>query len=297
MKIYDWFTFHNELDLLEIRLRILNPYVDYFVLVEATKTHPGIDKLLFFEENKERFKEWSNKIIHVIVDDLPPPRKIYFKKAWKLSSVLGLGRWRPEIYQRNQIKKGLKNCNKEDIIIVSDLDEIPNHAKFKELKENSNEGKVTVFSQKLYYYFLNGFSKPGWGGSKACNFKMFIKSFNGKADRLRKLRSFKLRFDMYFNKTKQSSKTIPNGGWHFSYLGNVNFIIEKLSNFCHLENYKLIDWENPEKIKEQIEKGRFVFWDMPINYVPIDNSFPEEIIKNKEKYSKFIKEEDEEKNV
>jgi len=291
MKIYDCFTFFNELDLLELRLKILSPVVDYFVLVEATKTHAGKTKPLYFNENKKRFKRWEKKIIHIIVNDMPNPGKIYFKKFWKLSSVLGLGRWKPEIYQRNQIIKGLKNCKNEDIIIVSDLDEIPNPDKFNLLKRYIEEDKIVLFNQNLYKFFLNGFVHSGWEGSRACNFKLFKKLFKKKGDRLRRLRNLKLRFEMKFLKGKRNPlRSINGGGWHFSYMGNINMILEKLSNFCHLENYSNLDLNNPKKIIEKIENGEDLFMDkLKINYVKIDNSFPNEIIKNKKKYSKYIK--------
>jgi len=288
MKIYDCFTFFNELDLLELRLKILDSVVDYFVIVEAVKTHAGKSKPLFFEENKKKFKRWEKKIIHIIVEDLPKPGKIFFKN-WKINSVLGLGRWRPEIYQRNQIGKGLKNCKKEDIIIVSDLDEIPNPKKFKELKENSKRGKISLFNQNLSYYFLNGFANSGWQGSRACNFKVFKGDFGGKADRLRRIRGFKLRFEMHILRNRKNLKAIKKGGWHFSYLGDIKSIIQKISSTSHSELDK-IENKSSEKIKESIKKGEDLYGrGLKIKYIPIDNSFPEEIRRNKKKYSKFIK--------
>jgi len=219
MKIYDCFTFFNELDLLELRLKILNPVVDYFVLVEATKTHAGKSKPLYFEENKKRFKEWEKKIIHIVVRDMPNPGKIYFKSNWKLSSVLGLGRWKPEIYQRNQIKRGLNNCKNEDIILVSDLDEIPNPGKFQELINLVKKDKVVLFDQRLYKFFLNGFVSSGWEGTRACTFRNFKRMFGGKSDRLRRIRGIKVRIDKFMNKKHPKTlKVIKEGGWHFSYL-------------------------------------------------------------------------------
>jgi len=291
MKVYDCFTFFNELDLLELRFKILDSSVDYFVLVEATKTHAGKIKPLYFNENKKRFKQWEKKIIHIIVEDMPNPGKIYFKKFWRFSSALGLGRWKPEIYQRNQIARGLRNCKDEDIIIVSDLDEIPNPKKFNELIEYSKSNKVVLFGQNLYYCFLNGFAYPGWEGSRACNFKLLKSLFKKKCDRLRRLRSLKLRFEnKFFNAEKSPLRRIKEGGWHFSYLGNINFILEKISNFCHTENYKVPDLMDPEKILEKIDKGEDLFGrGMKIKYVPIDSTFPDEIVKNKKIYSKLIK--------
>ena len=118
-KIYDCFIFSNELDLLEIRLRILNPYVDYFVIVEADKTHRGKRKPLYFQKNKKRFKKWGDKIIHIVVKDMPKVGMSYGKN-WKINSILKGGPWKLESYQKKQIIRGLKNCNKEDIIMDYD---------------------------------------------------------------------------------------------------------------------------------------------------------------------------------
>ena len=136
--IYDCFTFFNELDLLEIRLNTLNAVVDKFVLVEATLTHQGKPKPLYFDENKAKFESFSDKIIHIIVDKYPENTN---DDAWIY-----------ERYQRNMIKEGLTNCKPDDVIIVSDIDEIPNPSKITEYK---NKKGIKVFKQKMYYYFLN----------------------------------------------------------------------------------------------------------------------------------------------
>ena len=103
-KIYDCFPFFNELDLLEIRLNYLDPYVDYFVLCEAKVTFSGISKKLFYAENKDLFKKFEHKIIHVVVDDTPP-------------ELIGVDPFRTDQHQRNSVIKGLDNCSDDDIII------------------------------------------------------------------------------------------------------------------------------------------------------------------------------------
>ena len=118
-KIVDCFTFYNELELLKYRLTILNDCVDYFVLVEATHTHVGKIKPLFYQENKELFKEFNHKIIHIVVDD--------FSHKYPNINIENREQWNNEIFQRNCIKRGLDklNLNDEDIFTVTDLDEIP----------------------------------------------------------------------------------------------------------------------------------------------------------------------------
>lgn len=116
--LYDCFTFFNELDLLEIRLNILNDSVDKFVIVEATRTQNNKEKCLYFEENKARFAKFEDKIIHVVVKEFPQK----------------LEQWTIENYQRNEIMRGLVNCKDDDVIIISDLDEIPNPKYIKKYK-------------------------------------------------------------------------------------------------------------------------------------------------------------------
>lgn len=285
MTIYDCFTFNNEFDMLKLRFEILNSFVDYFVLVEATKTHAGKLKPLFFDKNKTRFKKWEKKIIHIIVDDMPNPGKFYFKNNWKLNSIFGLGRWKPEIYQRNQIKKGLKNCKNDDIILISDLDEIPNPKKFDKLKELIKKEVVVLFNQNLYYYYLNGFVGDGWYGTRVCSFKNLKKHFGFKPDRVRRVRSFIFRLKKLLGKEEA---ILSPGGWHFSYIGGIKNIISKISSTSHSELDEKRH-KDPLGIKRKINSGEDIFGrNLKIKYIPLDSTFPDEILKNKKRYSKFV---------
>ena len=109
MRLYDCFTFYNELTLLRLRLETLSPHIERFVLVEATKTFTGKPKPLVFGANRHLFTPWLNKIEHVVVDDMPDEGDA----------------WAREIHQRNAIARGLPSARQEDIIMVSDVDEIP----------------------------------------------------------------------------------------------------------------------------------------------------------------------------
>lgn len=140
--IYDCFTFFNELDLLEIRLNILNDFVDKFVLVEGNKTHTGNKKRFVFEENKQRFESFLDKIIYIKVDDFP---------QLDISAKDEFGnRWILENFQRDAIIRGLTNCKPNDIILISDVDEIPNPNAIKKYKNG-----ICVLEQKMMHYFLN----------------------------------------------------------------------------------------------------------------------------------------------
>ncbi|MGN1154356.1 MAG: glycosyl transferase GT17 family protein, partial [Candidatus Gastranaerophilaceae bacterium] len=154
--IYDCFTFFNELDLLEIRLNVLNDYVDKFVLVESTKTFTGMDKPLYYKENKERFSHFNDKIIHIVLDETPNEYA-----------------WHNECIQRNSISKGLTNCNDDDIILISDLDEIPTPEFIHKYKDI--EG-IKLFEINQYCYFLNckAISQGVWLlGPKMLSYKDF----------------------------------------------------------------------------------------------------------------------------
>jgi len=286
MKIYDCFIFYNELTLLELRLRELYDYVDHFVLVEATKTHRGEDKPLYYQENRKRFKEWEDKIIHIVVDDMP---KVGFSygKNWKINSILKGGPWKLESYQKRQIPIGLKDCEEGDIIMISDLDEIPNVKKFPEMIDKLEKEKIVFFNTKLYYYFLNGFANKTWIGTRVCKFKTLKRMFNLNINRFRHLWNIKLRIKMYFGK---KIYMIENGGWHFSYLGNIQNIIKKISSSCHFEK-DIPENKVPEEIKEKIERGEFLYGEK-ITYIPIDEGFPKTIQDNVDKYLRYIKEVD-----
>jgi len=300
MKIYDCFMFFNELDILELRLRILDKFVDYFVLVEATKTKSGKKKPLYFKENKKRFKKWEKKIIHIVVDDMPPIRPSISKFISKLpfgleintklniDSKLKMGRWISEWHQRGAIIKGLKKAENDDIILVSDLDEIPNPKKFNLMKKTLKKNDYVFFEQNIYYYYLNGIKKYKWIGTKACLYKNFINLFDGHAEKFKRLRNFNIRFQKFFLNRKDL--IIRKGGWHFSYMATPENIVKKMKSICAIEvdNPKN---QNLKDIKNKIENGIDLHNRVGENveYVPIDDTFPEEIYKNPKKYSKFIK--------
>ncbi|MEO6882917.1 MAG: hypothetical protein ABI199_02705 [Bacteroidia bacterium] len=286
--IYDCFTFFNEFDLLEIRLNELNNVVDKFVLVEATKTHQGNDKPLYFDENKERYKAFSKKIIHIIVNDYP--------------SGENLSPWAYEHNQRNMIRRGLEKCAPDDVIIISDVDEIPNPDKIKE--HHANHG-IKIFRQRMFCYFINCMNETitnspyTWNGSIMVNYKDI-----GNPQDLRELGMHLLRLyhPNFYNRTfwnvfywgkmrlkKQQVFFIKEGGWHFSYLGGVEKIIKKLEAFAHSE-YNKVEYKDIKKIESAINNGNDIFG-RGFNYkiIKIDDSFPKYIVENIDKYKQYIK--------
>ena len=274
--IYDGFLFFNELDLLEIRLNELSEVVDKFVLVECLLTHASKEKPYYFEENKDRFKKFLHKIIHVKVDDRPDI------KPRKARHGLTHNRHEMEWFQRDCISRGFDNCKPDDIVMISDIDEIPTVESIKACKnELDKKDELVSFDQFLFYYFLNGLcvnsdgTPVNWSGTTACKYRSYpgaqaIRNTKGK-NRLR----------------------IKNGGWHFSYLGGPDSIAKKIESYSHAEFDNDII-KNRVRIQECIDKGVDLFGraGKPRQfYVKIDSNFPIYLQKNIEKYKSLIKEE------
>lgn len=247
--VYDCFIFFNELDLLEIRLHELDNVVDYFVLVEADRTFQNNPKPYYFEENKERFSQFLPKIIHIKLDKYP-----YFIPIFNPFNP-----WKLEIFQRNSILKGLKNCKKEDIILISDVDEIPRASL---LKEVISKGVDQIYGLKMsmfLYYFNNQLIydegtllsvEEAKDGIWHCTALLPFKLLNEKPQKIRKTIMRTIR-------RKEIYKIIPNAGWHFTYIGGVQKIIEKLEAFSHSE-FNNNEFKNKEKIEEQLKSGKDV---------------------------------------
>lgn len=286
--IYDSFTFFNELDLLEIRLNQMDKVVDKFVLVEGTKTFQGKDKPLHFQENKERFSRFLDRIIHVVVDNYPQ------------TSIS----WEYEYHQRNMILEGLKNCSKDDVILISDLDEIPDPEK---VRQYVNHKGLRIFRQRTFYYFLNCIKKSDlesknggftWNGTVMVNYSDLTKPQELRELSMQMLRLYHKRFanrtfwKIYFGLKNFFSGNkivwVNEGGWHFSFLGGVDQIIRKLEAFAHTE-YNNQQYKSPEKIKEAITQGKDIFGrGFEYSVVKLDQTFPSYILQNKEKYSHLL---------
>ena len=223
-KIVDCFTFFNELDLLEFRLTELDPYVDYFVIVESTKTFTGKPKPLYYNLNKFKFKKWEDKIVHKIVYDMPTEMlQEEIDKLVDLPEIRDI-HWVREHHQRRQIGKVLEkmNLDYEDIVLVSDLDEIPDLRKLSEFSNLLKYGPV-VMKQDWYIWNLNNLKNSDWRGSSAFYYSHYI---NNK-DVFQKIRN--LRWD------DRTEFSVVHNGWHFSWFGNQEFIKQKMFSFAHTE--------------------------------------------------------------
>ena len=230
MNIYDCFMYYDEDLLLDIRLNALNKYVKKFVITEATYTHNGTKKKLNFNINN--FNKFKNKIDYIVVDQQPPNvRKLKEDDSAKIKEEkLILNGMARDYFQRENLKKGLKNLKDDDLVVISDLDEIPNFDNLDFDKINNN---IIIFQQKMFYYKLNlYYNEFIWAGSKAVKYKNFVSP-----QWLRNVKSKKYpfwRLDVFFSKKKYSNLFyVKDGGWHFTCIRTPEDLEKKLLNFAH----------------------------------------------------------------
>ncbi len=270
MKIYDCFMYFDEDLILDLRLNTLYNYVDKFVIAEATRDHAGKQKKLNFDLNK--FSKFKDKINYLIINDIPVDVESK-KKNWNANH------WRDQ-FQRNSLTRGFKSCDENDLIMISDIDEIPNPDK---LKEFNIKNKYACFMQKNFQSKLNllNISDKYWMGTKICQ-KKYLKSPQWLRDIKTKKRPF-----WKFYKPKEP-QLILEGGWHFSFLKKPKDIIKKIISYSHQEFNKK-EFTSEEKIAERIKNNKDLF-NRNIQYrkIEIDESFPKYIIENIEKYKSWI---------
>lgn len=245
--IIDSFIFYNELELLDLRLRILSDCVDYFLIVESDTTFSNKPKPLFYEENKQLFEEFGHKIISTSFSSN--------KQSFTRNNVHD---------QRNYIYDSIVenfDLNDDDVIILSDLDEIPNPNVIVEYQSN-NKQNICSLDAKMFYYYLNTRVNYDW---KA------IKIFRAK-DLKKDLHSLRI--------STEHTEILPNGGWHWSFVGGVELMKQKLSAFSHQElNTPEVINSLPERMKNLNEP---FLRDAKLWRVDIDDSFPKYIIDNQE---------------
>jgi beta-1,4-mannosyl-glycoprotein beta-1,4-N-acetylglucosaminyltransferase len=287
--------FFDEEMLLELRLNILDKFVDKFVIVESSYTHSGKEKKLIFDINK--YSKFKEKINYIILKD--PPKGIEEinnnDSEDEISRKEILNALKRENLQRDTILNGLKDSNSNDWIIVSDLDEIPDltNINFFDIKN-----KIIFFKQKVFYYKLNLELKTlKWIGTKACK-KKHLKS----PQWLRNIKDKiypKWRVDILFSKKKYNDIFfIDNGGWHFSFIKKPEDIEKKLRSYLHHREYDV----HPigiEKIKNLIN-SKSVIYDHRVDKTQykfggeqklekIDLKFlPKYVSSNKEKYLDWL---------
>ena len=278
--IYDCFPFFNELDLLEIRLNVLKDVVDKFVLVEAGETHTGKAKPCFFKENESRFLPFLDRIIYVHVERFPQ----------------GHDAWWNENYQRNEILRGLKNAKADDIILVSDLDEIPRP---EIVEKYSKMGGVWKFNHESFGFYLNmrDLRCRNMCGTKMLSYRDLITGFDEEETHYNEFLPKDLNNGTTvtkirrrpFPKSKGGERLLRNAGWHFTCLGGAESLLYKMRAVAPHHDFNPDDPTlSVEKIESLLVKGQGPALKMNCFGVSIDNSFPDYVRNNQDKYRKYI---------
>ena len=255
MKIFDCFMFYDEDLLLDLRLNILDQHIDFFVIVESKYFHNGKERQLKFDIKK--YKQFENKIIYIVHENEPAGIHKVNKeddegiKSYKLITNAHLR----ENDQRNHISQGLNNATDNDLILISDVDEIPN---FESINLEKIKNQLIFFEQSLFYYKLNRYLPNFiWYGTKGCK-KKYLKS----PQWLRNIKNKKFlfwRLDTLLSDTKYMNKYyINSGGWHFSNLKNAEDIEIKLKSYLHHRDYE-VEELGLKKINELIKNNQTVY--------------------------------------
>lgn len=274
--VFDCVPFFNELDILKLRMQILAPYVDYFVLEEATVTFSGEPKEMVFAKNRELFAEFADKIRYVAVEDSP---------------MEGVTTHERDKYQKNQLIRALSDAKPEDIVIFSDVDEIPNPDTLARIIKDFDPGKIYHLAQRMFYCFLNmeevsgnllsitgefpGVERRQWLGTKVCSFA--------------ELPEEGIVFLREVSPADPRSVRVPDGGWHFGYMGGdgerdvAKRIGVKVQAAAHQE------YNSKRYLNEAVDRllcGEDIFdRDAKFVRVEIDESFPLYLREHKEEYA------------
>lgn len=233
-RVFDCFLFNAELDLLEFRLDLLADLVDHHVVVEAPRTYSGESKPLHFAENQARFARHADRITHVMVDDLPLP------------DPAQNGRWLPENFQRRAIARGLTEAEPDDIVLLCDVDEIPDPAVLSTVIGGLTQ--PVALDMRLSYLRANWTSSQRWTLAKAAPFGSF--------DDLQQLRIM------------PSSLLVPSAGCHFSYLMGDDQISVKLRTYAH-DEFDTPLFTDPHFLRTCIAGGFFPLTNEPLRMVPL----------------------------
>lgn len=274
--IFDCIPFFNELDILKLRMEIMDPYVDYFVLEESTVTFSGEEKRMIFAQNRRMFDKFKDKIRYVAVTDSP---------------MSGVTTHERDKYQKNQLIRALTDCKPEDIIIFSDVDEIPNPDVLMQVIEHFDAAKIYHLAQRMFYCFLDmeeisgnllsitgefpGVEKKQWLGTKICSFGNLPK------EGIVYLREV--------SPTDERSVRVADGGWHFGYMGGdgerdvAKRIGVKVQAAAHQE------YNKARYLKEAVDRllcGEDIFGrDARFVRVPVDESYPAYLREHQEEYA------------
>ncbi len=295
MKIFDCFMYFDEDVVLDARLNILNSYVDYFVIVESVFTHKGDKRNLKF--NHKKFEKYKDKIIYLIYDEDLSEIEIVKNddNEAEASRKYILNAAHRENGQRNYIEKGLVNAENNDLILISDVDEIPNLTglNFEKITQ-----KIIMFKQDMFYYKFNlCIPDLKWTGTKGCKKKDLVNPQWLRNIKDRKYPIFRL--DILLSDKKYSSiKIIENGGWHFSNIKTAQEIEHKLKSYLHHREFDL-EPLTTKQIEEIIRNKQAIYdlkLDKRINKIGVGSKLkkfelkklPTYIQENQNKYKEWM---------
>lgn len=262
-KVIDVFTYNGEADLLEIRLNILNDYVDEFIIVEAPTTFSGKQKPLYYEEQKSRFIQFAHKIKYFIVDESYTTDEL--RLAEKSPNTVGANHWKREFLQKESIKKALTHLDDDDIVIVGDVDEIwrPFDFRYVGLK------KPCKLELLVYTYYLNNRSSEVFTGPVISKYK--------------KLKKYCLN---HFRTNPGFWERVRGGGWHFTSMGGYNAVTNKL-----LDSYTAETYAHPtvmDNLLKNINENKD-FLGRNFTYTIDESDWPQYLKDNKDKYKHLCK--------
>jgi len=290
-KVFYAVEFFNELDTLEIALETLNDVVDYFIVSESTKSHQeGLPKLLYFEENKQRFAKFLPKIIHQVIDDTPDDfsdlsltqakdethRIVLDKTKINIRGIETQKNYCRDGYEKECLLRAMGTCQDDDIVIVSDADEIPSILAVKHVLDNFDPNLVYNFNLNHYWFYFNCLKTDEWIGNRLLTFANF------KSKSMNELRDMK----------RLSGVIVKNAGWHFSFQGNTNAIKQKIQSYGEKSINRPDVVDNIKEFIDDCITNQHDFFYRPAEFtiVPIDESFPPYLYNNQEKFKEFIHE-------
>ena len=268
MKIYDCFTFFNEFDLLELRLRELYDHVDYFVLVEGNKTFQNQEKPFYYDSMKYRYSQWRDKIIKVKLLDMPE----------------NTDPWGRERHQRDGIIRGLRTADPNDIIMIGDADEIPRIETIHKLRESRQSiwgFRMPLFNFKFNYMLYTQDYYSVWSGA-------IRRGLLNSAEDFRRMRH--VLNQCPYNFSDDNVQIVEHAGWHFTYLGAEDFAKSKIQSFAHDETNRpeILDQLD---IADSIKRGVGIIRtneDYRFTPVAVDNYLPKTIVDNVDQYKEQL---------
>lgn len=274
MKVYDCFTFFNEIDLLKIRLEFLEEVVDYFVIVESNITFSGNDKEYNLENNWDDFKKWHNKMLYIKIQQSKEDFSFQTVNSYTPTN----GSWKVEYQQRNAIQYIAEEVEDDDIVLIGDVDEIPIPQAIENIKSTLIKSRPQSLTMLFHYYYMNcqniGYER-WWNGTIAC-----------------KGSDFKTITPQEHRDNRNHYYRYNNAGYHFSFLGGAEKIKTKIESFAHTELNRE-DIKSEQNIREALEKGKDIFNRPGVAYKTVrPEEYPEDLRNLMYKYPQFIKYED-----